>query len=86
MGVCVVTLQVGHKNRIIGCFINPFSEYQLYSYSCDGEIRLWDVLDGGCIKVARIDEFYDFLEIIAHPTEPDCLFVAGVYGSDERKH
>ena len=67
----------------MGCFLNPFSEFQLYSYSCDGEIRLWDTQDGGCVKAVKIDGFSEFLEVIAHPTEPDCLFVAGIYKEEE---
>lgn len=67
----------------MGCFINPFSEFQLYSYSRDGEIRLWDTQDGGCVKAVKVDGYSNFIEVIAHPTEPDCLFIAGVYKIDE---
>ncbi len=30
-----------------------------------------------------IDGFGEFLEVIAHPTEPNCLFVAGIYKEEE---
>lgn len=63
--------------------MNPFSEFQLYSYSCDGEIRLWDTQDCGCVKTVKIEGFNEFLEVIAHPTEPDCLFVAGIDKEEE---
>lgn len=61
---------------MIGCFLNPFSEYQLYSYSHDGEVRLWDIQDCGCLKVMRILSAVDYFDIVAHPTEPNVLFVA----------
>lgn len=53
---------------------NPFSDYQLISYAADGEIRLWDLQDLGCVKVAHIEGSIGFLEVVAHPTEPNVLF------------
>lgn len=77
--------KVGHKDRILGCFLNPFSDYQLYSYSCDGEIRLWDLQDFGCVKVMRIPTALTYLDMVAHPTEPDVIYSAIVYKMNESK-
>ena len=73
---------IGHKSRILGCFLNPFSEYQLYSYSFDGEIRLWDTEDGGCLKVVTIEGYQAFCQVVVDPTSPDTLFIAAVYKED----
>lgn len=74
---------MGHKDRIIGCFLNPFSDFQLYSYSHDGEIRLWDTQDCGCVKVMHIPTAMDYFTIVPHPSEPDLLFAALVYKVSE---
>lgn len=64
---------------MVGCFLNPFSEYQLYSYARDGEIRLWDTHDYDCVRVMKIEQCIDFHQVIAHPTEPDVVFTAIIY-------
>ena len=66
----------------MGCFINPFSDYQLYSYSEDCEIRLWDTLDGGCMKVLHVKNAIGLLDVIPHPTIPDMLFLCAVTSRD----
>ena len=53
---------------------NPFSDFQLISYAVDGEIRLWDIQDLGCVKVIRIEGSIGLLNVVAHPTEPNVLF------------
>ena len=68
---------------MLGCFINPFSDYQLYSYSEDCEVRLWDTLDGGCMKVLHLSNAIKLLDVIAHPTIPDLLFVCAVTSRDK---
>ena len=60
----------------MGCFLNPFSDYQLYSYSRDGEIRLWDTQDCGCVKVMNIPTALGYLGMVPHPSQPDILFAA----------
>ncbi len=65
---------MGHKEDVAGCFLNPFSDYQLYSYSHDGELRLWDLQDFICVKVIRIPGAIDYFSIVAHPTRPNVLF------------
>lgn len=54
--------------------LNPFSDFQLISYAVDGEIRLWDIQDLGCVKVIRIGGSIGLLNVVAHPTEPNNLF------------
>lgn len=54
--------------------LNPFSDFQLISYAVDGEIRLWDIQDLGCVKVIRIEGSIGLLNVMAHPTEPNILF------------
>ena len=54
--------------------LNPFSDYQLISFAVDGEIRVWDTQDLGCVKVARIDGSIGLLDVAAHPTDPNILF------------
>ena len=54
--------------------LNPFSDFQLISYAVDGEIRLWDIQDLGCVKVIRIEGSIGLLNVVAHPTEPNILF------------
>lgn len=54
--------------------LNPFSDFQLISYAVDGEIRLWDIQDLGCVKVIRIEGSIGLLNVVAHPTDPNLLF------------
>ena len=35
------------------------------------------------MKAVKIDGFGEFLEVIAPPTEPNCLVVAGIYKEEE---
>ena len=59
--------------------LNPFSDYQLISFAVDGEIRVWDTQDLGCVKVAGFAGFHGegsigLLDGAAHPTDPNILF------------
>ena len=54
--------------------LNPFSDFQLISYAVDGEIRLWDIQDLGCVKVIHIEGSIGLLNVVAHPTDPNILF------------
>nr|XP_056717456.1 WD repeat-containing protein 75 [Euleptes europaea] len=46
---CLHVLQ-GHSNLVTGVQLNPQNHLQLYSWSLDGTIKLWDFLDGILIK------------------------------------
>ncbi|XP_060636388.2 WD repeat-containing protein 75 [Anolis sagrei] len=46
---CLHVLQ-GHKNLVTGIQLNPTNHLQLYSWSLDGTIKLWDFMDGILIK------------------------------------
>ncbi|XP_054828300.1 WD repeat-containing protein 75 [Eublepharis macularius] len=46
---CLHVLQ-GHSNLVTGVQLNPQNHLQLYSWSLDGAIKLWDFLDGILIK------------------------------------
>ncbi|XP_066491485.1 WD repeat-containing protein 75 [Tiliqua scincoides] len=46
---CVHVLQ-SHSNLVTGIQLNPWNHLQLYSWSLDGTIKLWDFMDGILIK------------------------------------
>ncbi|KAM6463818.1 WD repeat-containing protein 75 isoform 1-T1 [Liasis olivaceus] len=46
---CLHILQ-GHRNLVTGIQLNPQNHLQLYSWSLDGTIKLWDFMDGILIK------------------------------------
>ncbi|ETE65502.1 WD repeat-containing protein 75, partial [Ophiophagus hannah] len=46
---CLHILQ-GHSNLVTGIQLNPQNHLQLYSWSLDGTIKLWDFMDGILIK------------------------------------
>nr|XP_028562458.1 WD repeat-containing protein 75-like [Podarcis muralis] len=46
---CLHVLQ-GHSNIVTGVQLNPQNHLQLYSWSLDGTIKLWDFMDGILIK------------------------------------
>ncbi|KAF7245052.1 WD repeat-containing protein 75 [Varanus komodoensis] len=46
---CLHVLQ-GHSNLVTGIQLNPQNHLQLYSWSLDGTIKLWDFMDGILIK------------------------------------
>ncbi|KAG8432786.1 hypothetical protein GDO86_017142 [Hymenochirus boettgeri] len=50
---CVHTLQ-GHHNLVTGIELNPSNQLQLYSCSLDGNVKLWDFIDGILIKTFLI--------------------------------
>ena len=66
---------MGHQSYVIGFFLNPFVDYQLFSFDVDGEIRIWDIQDLGCVKAFRINGVLQIKGMLAHPTEPNVFFV-----------
>ncbi|KAJ6665215.1 hypothetical protein lerEdw1_004264 [Lerista edwardsae] len=46
---CLHVLQ-SHSNLVTGIQLNPWNHLQLYSWSLDGTIKLWDFMDGILIK------------------------------------
>ncbi|XP_062974637.1 WD repeat-containing protein 75-like isoform X1 [Elgaria multicarinata webbii] len=48
---CIHVLQ-GHSNFVTGIQLNPQNHLQLYSWSLDGTIELWDFMDGILIKMS----------------------------------
>lgn len=75
---------MGHQDYVIGFFLNPFVDYQLFSFDIAGVIRIWDLQDLGCIKAFRIDGALQIKGMLAHPTEPNVFFVIIATKSENR--
>nr|XP_020658546.1 WD repeat-containing protein 75 isoform X1 [Pogona vitticeps] len=69
---CLHVLQ-GHSNLVTGIQLNPQNHLQLYSWSLDGTIKLWDFLDGILIKTFVVG--FKLLALYALPSFENSVFL-----------
>ncbi|XP_033024487.1 WD repeat-containing protein 75 [Lacerta agilis] len=78
---CLHVLQ-GHSNLVTGVLLNPQNHLQLYSWSLDGTIKLWDFMDGILIKTLVVG--FKLFAFYALAGSENSVFVIIPKDNDER--
>ncbi|XP_062972345.1 WD repeat-containing protein 75 isoform X1 [Elgaria multicarinata webbii] len=78
---CIHVLQ-GHSNFVTGIQLNPQNHLQLYSWSLDGTIKLWDFMDGILIKTFVVG--FKVFALYALPSFESSVYLIIPKDNDER--
>ena len=79
-GSVVSTLSSGasgsHTAAITSAILNPHNAFQLITGSLDGNIKVWDFLDGVLLQTIYVDHPIHF--VVAHELFKDSVFISAV--------
>lgn len=77
----------GHTDKVIGVAINPMNQFQLFSFSLDGTVKVWDYNDA--VLVRSFNFSFPIIDFAFDPTQSNKLYLVTTLKKfvryDERK-